>query len=209
MPSETGVEDVHGVPRMKRTVLLIVVCMLVATALPTVAWGPNDPTDRLADPDGDRLGNLDEFRAGTNPLNPDTDMGGCWDGWEAFYGLDPTNGADDLYDSDNDGWTNLREFREGTNPINKNTDGDNYPLDSTDPHPLIPDGVGPREGPGVGPGPAPGPNPQPPGPCPGPPGPMPVPMPPLPGPWNPAPNPPPGPDPDTDHDGLEEFIEAM
>jgi hypothetical protein len=68
----------------------------------------------------------------------DTDGGGCWDGWEVFYGLDPTNHKDDLLDNDDDGWSNYREFFEGTNPLNPNTDRDKYPLDSADPYPLIP-----------------------------------------------------------------------
>ena len=111
--------------------------LLLLLASPAVAWGPNDPSDADADPDGDGLGNLDEFRAGTNPLDPDTDDGGAWDGWEVLYGLDPTDPSDDHYDSDNDGWSNYREFLEGTDPRNPNTDGDSYPLDSTDPYPLI------------------------------------------------------------------------
>ncbi len=128
--------------------------MIVTSAGAALAWGPNDPTDKKADPDGDKLGNLDEFKAGTNPLNPDTDNGGCWDGWEVLYGLDPTNGADDLFDTDNDGWSNYREYLEGTNPRNPNTDGDRFPLDSTDPHPLIPDGYNDvRDGRGIGIGP--------------------------------------------------------
>ena len=178
-------------------VAILVMCLLVATAAsPALAWGPNDPTDKKADPDGDKLGNLDEFRAGTNPLNPDSDGGGCWDGWEVMYRLDPTNADDDRFDSDNDGWTNLREFREGTDPRNPNTDSDCFPIDSTDPHPLIPDGRDPTDGPGVPPGkypvrprdPTVFPNPLPPGP------PIPV---------------PPEPDTDYDHDGLVEFIEGM
>jgi len=179
-------------------VAILVVCLLVATAAaPALAWGPNDPTDKKADPDGDKLGNLDEFRAGTNPLNPDTDGGGCWDGWEALYRLDPTNPLDDRFDSDSDGWTNLREFWEGTDPRNPNTDSDNYPLDSTDPHPLIPDDRDPTDGPGVPPGPYPvvPPDPRP----------YPIPLPPGP----PIPLPPPEPETDFDHDGLVEFIEGM
>ncbi len=127
---------------------LFVSLLMIASSFTASAWGPMDPTDTKADPDDDKLGNLDEFKAGTNPLNPDTDGGGCWDGWEVTYGLDPTNPDDDLFDTDNDGWTNLREFLEGTNPLNPNTDGDQYPLDSTDPNPLVPDTRGdPRIGP--------------------------------------------------------------
>ena len=95
----------------------------------------------MADPDGDKLTNIEEFRLGTNPLNPDTDNGGCWDGWEVFFGFDPTDWSDDVRDQDLDGWSNAREFLEGTDPRDPNTDGDAYPLDSLDPHPLLPDGA--------------------------------------------------------------------
>jgi hypothetical protein len=124
---------------MRKWALFVTMIIIVSSSTAT-AWGPNDPNDKNADPDNDKLGNLDEFRAGSNPLNPDSDGGGCPDGWEVQYGLDPTNPKDDLFDMDNDGWSNLREFLEGTNPLNPNTDEDKYPLDSTDPNPLIPDG---------------------------------------------------------------------
>jgi hypothetical protein len=125
-----------------RVTAAVVVLVVMTIPTSTLAWGPNDPDDASADPDGDRLGNLDEFRAGSNPLNPDTDNGGCWDGWEVLYGMDPTDPLDDLMDTDNDGWSNFREYLEGTNPLNPNTDGDLYVLDSTDPHPLKPDDRG-------------------------------------------------------------------
>jgi hypothetical protein len=69
-------------------------------------------------------------------MKPDSDGGGCWDGWEVTYGLDPCNPLDDLMDPDMDLWTNHREFLEGTNPRNPNTDNDSFPLDSCDPYPL-------------------------------------------------------------------------
>ena len=132
---------------MKRWTVLVSLLMIVS-ATSAAAWGPNDPTDKKADPDGDGLGNLAEFLAGSNPLNPDSDGGGCGDGWEVLYGLDPTNPDDDAFDMDNDGWDNLREFQEGTHPLKANTDDDIYPIDSTDPNPLIPDGNGQEMEPG-------------------------------------------------------------
>ncbi len=176
---------------------LIVVCMFVASAGMAGAWGPNDPTDGKADPDGDKLGNKDEFRYGSNPLIPDTDGGGCWDGWEVMYGFLPTYPKDDQMDVDNDGWTNYREFLEGTNPLNPNTDDDCFPIDSTDPHPLIPDGPnGDPDGPGVPPGEVPFPLPPTP--------PLPIPLPPK-----PLPIPPPDPPRDSDNDGLVDFLEDL
>jgi hypothetical protein len=123
---------------LRGTPTLICIVLLLA-ASPAFAWGTgwNGPT---SDPDGDYLDNLGEFKAGTNPLNPDTDGGGAWDGWEVKYGFDPKDPKDELFDTDNDGWSNFREFFEGTYPRDPNTDNDLYPLDSTDPYPLIPHG---------------------------------------------------------------------
>jgi hypothetical protein len=125
---------------------LILMCVIVTTASLASAWGPNDPTDANADPDGDKLGNLDEYLHGSNPMIPDTDGGGCPDGWEVMYGFLPTYAKDDSWDVDNDGWSNIREYLEGTNPLHPNTDRDCFPLDSTDPHPLIPDGYQESQG---------------------------------------------------------------
>lgn len=71
---------------------------------------PNDPSDALEDPDNDGLTNLEELMPGrygfiTLPFNPDSDFDGMRDGWEAYWGLDPTqaaapHGANDNPDED-------------------------------------------------------------------------------------------------------------
>lgn len=55
---------------------------------------PNDPSDALADPDGDGLNNREEFALGTNPKNADTDGDGFSDRAEMLAGYDPLNPND-------------------------------------------------------------------------------------------------------------------
>jgi subtilisin family serine protease len=45
--------------------------------------------DGSGDQDGDRLTDLEEYRAGTSPINPDTDGDGTSDGDETAAGTDP------------------------------------------------------------------------------------------------------------------------
>lgn len=64
---------------------------------------------------------------GTDPLNPDTDGGGAFDGLEVFQdGTDPLDPSDDiLMDSDGDGLSDLEEITLfGTDPTKPDTDSD-------------------------------------------------------------------------------------
>ncbi|MBN1657569.1 MAG: VWA domain-containing protein [Anaerolineae bacterium] len=54
-----------------------------------------DPTDANGDPDLDYLLNLNEYEAGTDPNDSDTDDGGENDGSEVDWGQDPLDPADD------------------------------------------------------------------------------------------------------------------
>lgn len=49
------------------------------------ALDPLDKSDKDADPDRDNLKNWQEFLYGTDPNDPDSDQGGCYDGWEVWY----------------------------------------------------------------------------------------------------------------------------
>lgn len=51
----------------------------------TYGFPLNDPSVDSQDPDRDRLTNLDEYRYGTDPLNPDTDGDGILDGDEFYF----------------------------------------------------------------------------------------------------------------------------
>lgn len=76
------------------------------------------------DRDGDGLSDYDEVTVYfTDPLNPDTDGGGIWDGVEISTGTNPNDRHDD--DSDRDGLVNADEtpvYR--TDPAMPDTDGD-------------------------------------------------------------------------------------
>ena len=50
----------------------------------------------FADDDSDLLSNLDEYYAGTLPLEPDTDGDGLDDGTEVLNGCDPLDSSSNL-----------------------------------------------------------------------------------------------------------------
>lgn len=86
-----------------------------------------------SDPDRDGLGTADEYRYGTNPLDPDTNDDGLFDGASIASGISPTSS-----DVDGDGVTNATERAQGTDPFQRDTDGDGvndnldcFPLDAT------------------------------------------------------------------------------
>jgi len=54
---------------------------------------PEDPEDAKEDPDGDGLTNLEEWKNGTNPYDPDSDDDGYSDGYEVRHGTDPTSAS--------------------------------------------------------------------------------------------------------------------
>jgi hypothetical protein len=76
---------------------------------------PNDPLVPMEDPDRDGLTNLQEFQAGTDPNNADTDGDGLNDGDEVNrYHTNPL-----LADTDGDGIPDGVEIQTGTNPLDR------------------------------------------------------------------------------------------
>ena len=127
---------------------------------------PKDVADAGIDPDEDGLTNRQEFNGyngqpSTRPNDPDTDADGMYDGWEAYFGLNPTSAAGvDGASGNPDGdllfdkltgftvgnFTNLREYQQFV----ENAGVENIPLGqflvimllSTDPNDPDTDGDG-------------------------------------------------------------------
>ncbi|MGA1819828.1 MAG: hypothetical protein ACMUHU_02345, partial [Thermoplasmatota archaeon] len=160
--------------------------MLFFMGLAGLSFGlnPLDPRDYDQDPDNDGLNNLQEFLAGSDPNNWDTDGDSMPDGWEVTNGLNPGDPFDAELDNDyfmGEEWavgsevplpyTNLDEYWRfawvdvdtgenvyiPTNPNDPDTDGDGL-LDPDDPWPWDFSGD-PNNGQGNGGGNAPNPGP--------------------------------------------------
>lgn len=94
------------------------------------------------DSDGDGLSdNSESYQYGTDPFDPDTDLGGVTDGREVMRNMDPLDKRDEgefeefetsddgtefVFENDNDGdgLTNEGELREGTDPEDPDSDDD-------------------------------------------------------------------------------------
>ena len=64
---------------------LAIAGLFVAFSGASMAMDSLDPDDARLDDDRDGLINLLEYGHGTDPTNPDTDCGGCDDGWEVYW----------------------------------------------------------------------------------------------------------------------------
>ncbi|MCB1054976.1 MAG: Ig-like domain-containing protein, partial [Acidobacteria bacterium] len=74
---------------------------------------PNNPADALGDPDRDGLSVIDEFLAGLDPFDPDSDADGLLDGEEVnSTGTDPLR-----FDTDGDGVSDGLEVQVGSDPL--------------------------------------------------------------------------------------------
>ena len=100
------------------------------TAIPSFSLV--DASNLALDIDKDGLTLFDEFLAGTDPLNPDTNGNGMLDGAERALGLGGT-----ALDSDGDGLSNDSEILVGTDPFDADSDGDGF-ADGVDQFPLDP-----------------------------------------------------------------------
>ncbi|MFO8050257.1 MAG: hypothetical protein R6V01_00980 [Thermoplasmatota archaeon] len=169
----------------KKILWLSALVGLVLVAGSVSALNPLKGDDWQQDPDNDGLNNRDEFLAGSDPNNWDTDGDGLPDGWEVENSLDPADPTDAEMDNDYFGgeeyasytqvkppYDNYAEYyrllgvdeKTGenkylpTDPNNPDTDGDGL-LDPDDPWPWdFPPGTDPGDpGEPVPPDPNPGP----------------------------------------------------
>jgi LPXTG-site transpeptidase (sortase) family protein len=108
-----------------------------------------DPSDSNKDNDNDGANNLTEFSYQTNPLDPDSDRDGYFDGeeiangfnpngsgrldadedgmpdwWEEKFAMNKNDSRDANLDSDGDGLSNIDEFSSKTNPNKNDSDSD-------------------------------------------------------------------------------------
>jgi hypothetical protein len=93
---------------------------------------PANAADAASDADADGLTALQEFLAGSDPNNPDSNGDGIHDGASVAAGISPTS-----TDPDGDGLTTAQERALGTDPFRADSDGDGV-NDGADAFPLDP-----------------------------------------------------------------------
>lgn len=86
-----------------------------------------NPTDATLDPDTDLLVNLDEFRHGTDPTNPDCDKDFVRDGDEITHGSNPL-----FWDTDGDKMADYFEIANDLDPVNAGDADDDPDADTYD-----------------------------------------------------------------------------
>lgn len=137
---------------MRKLIISLAIALgMISIVGMVVALNPLDNDDWDQDPDSDGLNNREEFSAGSDPNNWDSDGDGLPDGWEVDNNIDPTDPTDAELDNDYFGgeeyasysqvdppYTNYDEYYRfygvdaetgenlyrPTNPNNPDTDGD-------------------------------------------------------------------------------------
>lgn len=117
--------------RIKLSLILVIFLSIALCTGIAYAGDPLDPNDNEGgDWDGDGLTYQDEFEHGSDPYNSDTDNDGLPDGWEVLNELDPTDARDAHYDADGEDDGNITgEKRAQFSEVRKIID--KWPADGT------------------------------------------------------------------------------
>ncbi|MGA1866077.1 MAG: hypothetical protein ACMUFK_01275 [Thermoplasmatota archaeon] len=102
---------------MNRTAMILGIFLgISAIAGMSAGLNPLNGNDWSLDPDGDGLNNRDEYVAGSDPNNWDTDGDSMPDGWEVDNSLDPADPSDAAMDNDYFGGEEYSRYTEVVPP---------------------------------------------------------------------------------------------